>query len=345
MRISLRNRLTSLSLASVAFLTTLALFQTLVVQRTSAVTGPVVSVDTIPDASNTATTVGTIEPCQTTTGGSSFNIDIAIQDVTGISGFQADLLYDPAIVHVTGVDYRFLLASTLAAVVDVGDLVPDTDGTFFVGAVQFPLVPAVGSGVLVRVTLQAVGVGGSALDLANVKLADGSGNPIQPSDSSTHFYLGPINAGSVSVGSVCGPDSDGDGLPDSVDNCPSWANPSQVLPNWAVPSGDSDCDGFPDTIPVASPNALSSEASMGTDPARHCAADNTRNNEASPDAWPVDFDDNQAANGSDLLMFAPVFGAISPNPLYSTRFDLNSDGRINGSDILKFAPFFGKHCA
>jgi hypothetical protein len=84
---------------------------------------------------------------------------------------------------------------------------------------------------------------------------------------------------------------------------------------------------------------------MGTDPTRHCASTPARNDEPVPDRWPVDFDDNQVANGSDLLMFAPVFGAISPNPPFNARFDLNNDGKINGSDFLVMAPFFGKTCA
>jgi lysophospholipase L1-like esterase len=117
------------------------------------------------------------------------------------------------------------------------------------------------------------------------------------------------------------------------------------LGGWSWPSGDSDCDGFPDSVSIGPPNALASEAFMGTDPNRECAADKIRNNEPGPAAWPVDFDDNQLANGQDLLMFAPVFGSIGPNPPYNPRFDLNGDGRINGQDLLKFAPFFGKRCA
>jgi hypothetical protein len=84
---------------------------------------------------------------------------------------------------------------------------------------------------------------------------------------------------------------------------------------------------------------------MGTDPTRHCASTPERNDEPLPDAWPVDFDDNQLVNGGDFLMFAPVFGGIAPDPRYNARFDLNGDGKISGGDFLMFAPFFGKTCA
>jgi hypothetical protein len=91
-----------------------------------------------------------------------------------------------------------------------------------------------------------------------------------------------------------------------------------------VPLSDSDCDGF----------ANSQEAFIGTDPTRACG----------PNAWPPDVNDDQIANGSDLLAFAPVFGSIAPNQPYNPRFDLNNDGRINGSDLLQVAPFFDQRC-
>jgi Thrombospondin type 3 repeat/Cohesin domain len=335
MRIRFPYRLIVLAFVGAAFLGVLALSRVPVAQRTSAVTDPVVSLDAIPDASNTATTVGTVDPCGSMTVGSSFNIDIVIQNVTSISGFQADILYNPAIVNVTGVDYHFLLASTLVGVVDVGDSVPDSDGTFVLAAVQFPSAAAAGSGVLARVTLQAVGGGVSSLDLASVKLTDGLGNPIPPSDSTTHVYLGPINSGSVNVGGICGLDSDGDGVPDSVDNCPNWPNPAQNLPLWPVPANDPDCDGFSTTA----------ESFVGTDPARHCAATSTANDEPLPDAWPVDFNDDQAANLTDIFKMVPHLNTADSDPGSSPRFDLSTDGFINLTDIFKLVPFLNKSCA
>lgn len=130
-------------------------------------------------------------------------------------------------------------------------------------------------------------------------------------------------------------------MADPSDNCRAWPNPLQELPPWAVPAGDSDCDGFADSLA----GLLASEAFMGTDPNGHCATTPGRNDEPLPDRWPPDFDDNQLAQGSDLLMFATVFGGIAPDPPYQARFDLNGDGRVNGSDFLAMAPFFGKSCA
>jgi hypothetical protein len=83
---------------------------------------------------------------------------------------------------------------------------------------------------------------------------------------------------------------------------------------------------------------------VGTDPASDCAATPARNDEPPPDAWPVDFDNNQYVNGSDILTFALVFGKHPGDQGYNARFDLNNDNTINGTDFLKMAPFFGKRC-
>jgi len=215
-------------------------------QATSAQTTAVVSADAIPDAGNTATSVGTIDTCRSTTTGASFTVDIVIQGVSGLSGLQANLLYNPAILKVTGVGYTFFLASTLVAVVDVGDSVPDTDGTFVLGGAQFPSAPASGSGVLARVTLQALASGSSSLNLTVVKLSDGLGNPIPPSDSVTHVYLGPINNANVVIDGSC-IDTDGDGVPDVLDNCPTVANgPAQASIPGVGNQTDTDGDGLGD---------------------------------------------------------------------------------------------------
>jgi hypothetical protein len=175
---------------------------------------PILSVDALPDASNTATSVGPIDTCREVSAGETFDSDVVIEDVVTVSGIEAHVMYDPAVLKVTNADYDFLLA-TAGAVLDLGDTFPDTDGDFEIGAVTFPLGAATGSGVLVRMTFEAVGSGVSALDLQGVKLSDGSGAPIAPFDASG-VYQGPVNDASVAVGTSCG-DSDLDGYADDVE--------------------------------------------------------------------------------------------------------------------------------
>ena len=168
---------------------------------TSAQTGPIVSVDAVTDAGNTATTVGSIQNSRSTTCGSTFNVDVVIQGVTNIAGFQADLLYNPAVLRVTAVNYNFLLTTTGTAVINVGDPTPDTDGNFLLFAAMYSTIPftgASGDGVLARITIQAIGSGSSALDLTSVKMADRNALSIPPTDANG-FYIGPVNDASIVV--------------------------------------------------------------------------------------------------------------------------------------------------
>ena len=168
--------------------------------------GPVVSVDAVPDAGNTDTAVGSIQNSRSTTCGSTFDVDVVIQGVTNIAGFQADLLYNPAVLEVTGVNYNFLLTTTGTAVIDFGNPTPDTDGDFFLLAAMYSIIPftgASGNGVLARITFEAVGSGSSALDLTSVKMADDTAISIPPTDAND-FYIGPVNDASIVVNPCTG---------------------------------------------------------------------------------------------------------------------------------------------
>ena len=165
-------------------------------------------------------------------------------------------------------------------------------------------------------------------------------------------------------------DADADVVGDPCDNCPSVANADQanqdadlfgdaceqpqcltVTNYWVVPNGDSDCDGYPD---AAAAMNRAPESLVGTDAALKCAATTLRNDEPLPDRWPVDIDDNQLANGQDILFYNFVFGQPTTNPPVNVpglgltpvaRFDLSGSGLVNGADILQFNAFFGKRCS
>jgi predicted lipoprotein with Yx(FWY)xxD motif len=167
-------------------------------------------------------------------------------------------------------------------------------------------------------------------------------------------------------------DSDQDGVADCVDNCPAVANANQanqdgdeygdaceqpncvtVINHWVVPNGDTDCDGYPDSVPGAPVLARAGESVIGTVVLAKCSATMATNDEPLPDAWPPDFNDSQLVNGADILSYNSVFGQLTTNPpvIYLGqsvpvgRWDLNASGLINGADILQFNPFFGKRCA
>jgi hypothetical protein len=142
-------------------------------------------------------------------------------------------------------------------------------------------------------------------------------------------------------------DADFDAFPDGTDNCPNWFNFQQQLPAWTIPPGDADCDGFRDTVGATN---SAPETYIGTVPTQHCAASSAPDNEPTPDAWPVDFNDNRIVNGQDVGKFATAYnksvamGPFGVPPLPGKRFDFSGNGIINGQDIGKFAAFYNKGC-
>jgi hypothetical protein len=115
-----------------------------------------------------------------------------------------------------------------------------------------------------------------------------------------------IAAGDGHSSALLGPpplDSDGDGLLDQVDNCPSIANPNQ---------DDCDNDGIGDACVIAS-------------------GDPDMNQNAIPDSCECIADlflDGQV-NGADLGALLSQWGPASA----STVSDLNRDGNVDGADL------------
>jgi hypothetical protein len=188
------------------------------------------------------------------------------------------------------------------------------------------------------------GSGGGSAASANYRLSGTAGQPL----------VGTAQSANYSVGAGYWPgitDFDSDGIFDASDNCEFWANSSQTLPNWPIPPGDSDCDGYSDSV---GQTLLAPESYIGTDPTRHCNSTSTANNEVNTeDAWPMDFNDNQLSNGQDFLTFnysinlntngppiaVPIMGTFERE-----RWDFSGNGIINGQDFLKFTPFINRRC-
>jgi hypothetical protein len=106
---------------------------------------------------------------------------------------------------------------------------------------------------------------------------------------------------------------DGDGFVDAVDNCPDTATV------WFVPAGDDDCDGW----------STDDEGSIGTDPNLACSTDN----------WPPDFDGSHIVDIFDVSALAPpVFFSETGDPDYTARRDIGPDGIIDIFDVSMMAP-------
>jgi hypothetical protein len=201
-------------------------------------------------AGNTATSLGTVETCNAiAVVGDTLEIDAVVQGVPpydpvsdwgGLAGFQFNLLYEPTVVNVVDFDAEMMLtADGEAILLSLSDPVPDTDGDFLGAAVDLGTNYESGDGVLIRITLEAVGEGVSTLDLDGVIIVD----------SADPYPLSEVGEGEVEVGGSCTSgllDSDSDGFSDGkevfigtlpLDPCPDTLtfndeDPDPWPPDW-----------------------------------------------------------------------------------------------------------------
>jgi hypothetical protein len=135
-----------------------------------------------------------IQPASLAVGqGDNFSVDVAVDGVSDLGGYEFTIAFDPAVVAFTGVTNGPFLGSTGRGVSCPGP-------TITINSVNFKCVtlgasppgPS-GTGVLATVTFLAVGPGTSVLDLQNVKLADVEANlmPATEQDGSVTVLLGP----------------------------------------------------------------------------------------------------------------------------------------------------------
>jgi len=192
---------------------------------------------------NTATSLGTIQPCVSVSSGQTFQVDVFITGVTDLLAWEAYFVYDPAVVKATRRDVQmFPAANAGSQVIDTSDSLPDQDGSYRVSAVDIaePEAPDSGSGVLARLTLVAVSAGVSP---ASLPLIDMTG------DTRPDFGPTLTDVAGKSIG-----DTNGDGLFDgpvaeawiAVDTaCPQQPPPLPTLAPFASVT----------STPVAQPTA------------------------------------------------------------------------------------------
>jgi hypothetical protein len=183
----------------------------------------------------------------------------------------------------------------------------------------------------------------------------GNGLAIAFTSDDSKMYGSGSELGEIFVRSY---DEDGDQIHEVDDNCPDHYNPEQQnsdgdqwadaceLPGcenigtaWSNPSGDGDCDGFPNS---SASDGRGHEAFMGTDTSDRCPDNPT------DQAWPPDMNNNGVVNLTDVIAFGPVFNTVGPSPPYNSRFDLTAspqpNGAVNLSDVIVMGPFFNRAC-
>ena len=251
--------------------------------------GVTVGID-LDTSGNSALALGTLQACRVIGFGQIIDVDVYIQGVSDILGFDAYIKYDTSKIIITkpgsssqGNNSRFMLQQAQPtppgnSFSNLSEALPDTatPGEYFIGGYDSVVIPGVEDpdpighthkdGVIVRLEIQGKpGLGGfTQLQITPHGPSNGLGFHI--SDSTGLIDVGDgadgdvfvdnvVNAGLV-VGSGACTDGDGDGIPDSTDNCPTVINSSQE--NFDGDSQgdacdiDDDADGLVDTSEPAS---------------------------------------------------------------------------------------------
>ena len=155
--------------ASLAFATALALLGLAGVPSPAHAAGPSFSIDAGIDG-NSATAVGKIENCVAVKTGDRFQMDIVVQDISDLLAWEIPIDYKPAVVTVVDQDVKlFQQANANSSVLDLSARLPDDSGFHAIAAFDSadPASPDSGSGVLARVTFEAVGAGDSPIRFGN----------------------------------------------------------------------------------------------------------------------------------------------------------------------------------
>jgi putative hemolysin len=139
-------------------------------------------------------------------------------------------------------------------------------------------------------------------------------------------------------------DSDGDAIPNTVDNCPSYYNPDQT--NTDGDSEGNACDDDDDNDALDD----SVESYVGTDPLDACP-DVTGTPGLCPgpscdgdDAWPFDNNIDTWSNILDVLQYKGHLQICLPDPNYVQRFDINADECVNILDVLLYKGHLEVQC-
>jgi hypothetical protein len=289
------------------------------------------AIDTDPSASpaNTATSIGSVEPCAEVLNDDlldadehevdTLDADVAVEapglipyddsgtpdpldDRGGLVSFGLDVNFNPSATRVNAVDLNMLLGSEPGSSLLVGDNGGMNPGQSFPNGtgVSSPSVldegPIPGSlesgqGVLARFTLEGIATPPSA-EVSVITLT----NAAIIGANNSPYFVNPTDSAYVVINQAggCTSDVDSDGVPDVADNCPSAANAGQE-------DGDGDtvgdvCDNCPST---SNANQADSDGDSVGDVCDNCPSDS---NAAQSD---TDGDSNGDACDNCLSTFNP----------------------------------------
>ncbi len=170
-----------------------------------------IGIDTDPTG-NQGLVLGAIENCRAVQPGDSFQVDVFTKGIPpasgfsdGLSGFALNLRYDPAVLKVTAINTDLMLsAAGPRNPFDVTDPLPDSDGNFRADEADLSRNFESGDGVLMRLTLQAVGTGLSSLILSDDIPPAPDGIPdVLGAAGNPKYQIATIQNAAIGVGQAC----------------------------------------------------------------------------------------------------------------------------------------------
>ena len=218
---------------------------------------------------NTATVVGTVDTCRVVSLFQTFDVDIILKNITGpgLVAFEAYFQFDNTKLQLISQTIMFQAAQAGSSVTNTSEVIPDTDqpGIHRVGGVETAQFQGdIGSGVVIRLSMQAIASGTSYAKVSKIDsngdgvadfgiiLRDANAALIGDTADADPFFDGTTHNSAIIVGTggSCTGDTDGDGVINAIDNCPSVSNANQA--NWDGDAlgdvcDDSDGDGLMDS--------------------------------------------------------------------------------------------------
>jgi hypothetical protein len=167
--------------------------------------GLLVGIDADP-SHNTATSLDSIDGCISVEPGATTEIDLFVENVADLGAWQATVIFDPAVLRIVDKNtHLFLEAQPGANPLDLSEDLPSDTGAYLVAVADFGTGQGEGesgSGVLARLTVEAVDSGTTELQLSNVVLVS-SLDEAQGDVNGDTYYDGPTSSATIAVGAPC----------------------------------------------------------------------------------------------------------------------------------------------
>ena len=165
---------------------------------------------------NTGTFVGDVQNCLNVDLGDFFPLDVFVKNAHSVRAWELRFAFDNQLLRIVDHDFEHFLLSTAPS----GSIFPslfevERSNRYFLAAAEFRGTPDSGSGVLVRLTMEAIAPGRSPVIVVTEpsflapRLTDANGDAP---------FEGPVSQGEVAVGEPCTPgDTTSDGGDDGGD--------------------------------------------------------------------------------------------------------------------------------